>query len=270
MNKSDDIVHAHHHAAATMWGRGGRHYDDVSFAISDALAHAAQRLNARSGECVLDVATGTGWSARNVSRTGARVTAVDISNDLLAAARDLSAHVRPPIEFLLADAERLPFNDGAFDAVISTFGAMFAFDQAQTGAEIGRVCRRGGRLVLAAWAPDGAVAQFFGVIAKHSSAPPPPSSPLAWGNPAYVETLLGKAFDLKFEQGTSNAYHSSAEDIWDWYARGFGPLRQLAESLAPDRLELLKRDVDAYHQHYAVPAGLHIKREYLLILGTRR
>jgi len=270
MKASDHIVLAHHQPAATMWGRGGRDYDEVSFAISDALAHSAQRLNARKGERILDVATGTGWSARNVARRGAMVTGVDISKELLAAAADLSGHIRPPIEFRLADAERLPFDDGAFDGVISTFGVMFAIDQAAAATELGRVCRSGGRLVLATWAPEGAVAEFFKVIAQHSGAPPSPSSPLAWGDRAHVEKLLGEAFDLKFEQGISNAYHGSAGEIWDWYTRGFGPLRQLAESLPPDRVERLKHDIDSYHWHYAVPAGLHVKREYLLTLGLRR
>jgi SAM-dependent methyltransferase len=268
--RTDQGVLAHHQAAATMWGRGGRHYDDVSFAISDALAHAAQRLNARAGERILDVATGTGWSARNVARTGAAVTGVDISEELLAAARELSAEVRPPVQFRQADAERLPFDDGTFDGVISTFGVMFAFDQAQAAAELARVCRPGGRLALTTWAPAGAVAQFFAIIAQHSDAPAPPSSPLAWGDPTHVAKLLGKAFDLKFEHGVSNAYHGSIEDIWNWYTRGFGPLRQLAESLPADRAERLRCDVDAYHRHYAVPAGLHVKREFLLTVGRRR
>jgi len=268
--RTDQAVLAHHQAAATMWGRGGRHYDDVSFATSDALTHAAQRLNAGAGERVLDVATGTGWSARNVARTGATVTGVDISEELLAAACELSAHVRPAINFQQADAERLPFADGAFDGIISTFGVMFALDQAQAALELARVCRSGGRLALTTWAPAGAVAQFFGVIAQHSDAPPPPASPLAWGDPAQVEKLLGNTFDLRFEPGVSNAYHGSEQDIWDWYTRGFGPLRQLTESLPADRLERLKRDVDAYHRHYAVPAGLHVKREYLLVIGRRR
>src|SRR5215510_10168764 len=202
MKASDHTVH--HQTAAAMWGRGGSNYDDVSFVISDALAHAAQRLNAREGERMLDVATGTGWSARNVARRGAMVTGVDISPELLAAAADLSGHIRPPIEFRVADAERLPFDVGAFDGVVSTFGVMFAIDQAAAAAELGRVCRSGGRLALATWAPDGAVAEFFGVIAQHSEAPPPPSSPLAWGDHAYVEKLLGNAFELKFEQGISN------------------------------------------------------------------
>ena len=142
-------------------------------AISDALAHAAQRLNARAGEHILDVATGTGWSARNVARGGAVVMGVDISPELLAAATDLSGHIRPPIEFRLGDAEQLPFDDAAFDGVISTFGVMFAINQAAAAAELARVCRSGGRLVLATWAPEGAVAEFFRIIAQHSDAPPP-------------------------------------------------------------------------------------------------
>jgi ubiquinone/menaquinone biosynthesis C-methylase UbiE len=270
MQASDRTLLTHHQAAATMWGRGGRHYDDVSFAVSDALAHAAQRLDAHAGERILDVATGTGWSARNAARMGAAVTAVDIADELLAAARELSAHLRPAIEFRHGDAECLPFPDRAFDGVISTFGVMFALDQAQAAAEMARVCRPGGRLALATWAPAGAASEFFGIIARHRDAPPPPSSPLAWGDQTHVEKLLGKAFELKFEQGISNAYHGSADDIWNWYRRGFGPLRQLIESLPADRVERLKRDVDAYHRHYAVPAGLHVKREYLLTIGRRR
>ena len=113
-----------------MWGQGGRFYDDVTFAISDALARAAQRLNAGAGERILDVATGTGWSARNVARRDGQVTAVDIAPELLAAAEELSAHVRPPIVFQPADAERLPFPSAHFDGIISTFGIMFALDQA--------------------------------------------------------------------------------------------------------------------------------------------
>ena len=63
---------------------------------------------------------------------------------------------------------------------------------------------------------------------------------------------------------------TAASRIFGIDTRGFGPLRQLTESLPADRLERLKRDVDAYHRHYAVPAGLHVKREYLLVIGRRR
>ena len=260
----------HHREAAVMWGQGGRFYNDVSFAISDALAHAAQRLNAAADQQILDVATGTGWSARNVASRGARVTAIDIAAELLAAAEELSAHMRPPITFQLADAECLPFQDGRFDGVISTFGVMFAQDHAKAAAELGRVCRQGGRLVVAAWVPGGAAERFFTVIGKHSKAPPPPVSPLLWGDPDHVRTLLENDFDLMFEPGVNNAYHEGVDDIWDWYARGFGPIRQVLRSLDADGIRAFKADVDAYHRHYASQAGLHVRREYLLTIGRRR
>src|SRR5262252_6256736 len=153
MSTAGPKIQPHHEAAARMWGQGGRFYDDVSFAISDALAHAAQRLNAGEGQRILDVATGTGWSARNVARRSAQVTAVDIAPELLSAAAQLSAHIQPPIIYQRADAEQLPFPSAHFDGIISTFGVMFAVDQAQAAAELARVCRPGGRLCIAAWAP---------------------------------------------------------------------------------------------------------------------
>src|SRR5262249_24611856 len=109
-------------------------------------------------------------------------------------------------------------------------------------------------------------------MGKRADAEPARQCPLcaARSMHAHVEKLLGKDFELKFERGISSAYHDSTEDIWDWYTRGFGPLRQLVQSLPPDRVHQLRRDVDAYHRHYAIPAGLHMKREYLITLGRRR
>jgi len=268
---ASDAVLPHHRESARIWGLGGPEYNKVSFAISDALAHAAQRLNPRAGERVLDVATGTGWSARNAALTGALVSAVDISAELLAAARQLSAHVDPAIDFRLADAERLPFPDAAFERVLSTFGVMFAANHAAAAAELARVCRPGGRLVLATWVPDGAVAEFFGVMARHTGMQPPEHPPVAWGDPDYVSRLLGRDFELVFEHGTNHAYHDSVADVWDWYAEGFGPVRQVVGTLDGERLAAFRRDVDAYHAHYLTDEGLvHIQRRYLVVIGTRR
>jgi len=256
--------------AGAVWGAGGTDYDDVSFVISGALLHAAQRLSAKAGDRVLDVATGTGWTARNVARTGARVTGVDIAPALIEAARELAAHIQPRIDYQVAEVEALPFGDGAFDGVISTFGVMFAGDHAAAASELGRVCRHGGKLCLATWTPDGSVSRFFAALGAHGTTPPPEPSPLLWGDPSYLTTLLGRDFDLKFETGVSSAYHDSAEDVWAWYLRGFGPLRMLHDSLDAAGKAALKRDVDAYHNHYAVEAGLHIQREYLVTIGRRR
>jgi hypothetical protein len=125
-------------------------------------------------------------------------------------------------------------------------------------------------LALSTWAQHGSVESFFAVIGKHSNAPAPPASPLAWGNTKHVDELLGRDFELKFERGVNNAYHPDVNHIWEWYARGFGPLRQLIDSLDPERRSALRKDLDAYHGHYATEAGLHVKREYVVILGRRR
>jgi SAM-dependent methyltransferase len=257
--------------AARMWGLGGRYYDEVSFAISDVLAHAAQRLAPKPGDKVLDVATGTGWTARNCARFGAEVVGVDFSEGLLDAARELSDHVRPPIRFQLADAENLPFEDATFDGVISTFGVMFAADQKRAAAELARVCKPGGRLALATWPPGGTVEEFFGVAGSYSDAPPPAASPFAWGSPEGVKALLGDDFDLTFEHGVNNAYHEDQQHIWDWYVRGFGPVRVTADSLDADRLAAFRADVDRYHAHFLTESGrLHVRRDYLVTIGTRK
>jgi SAM-dependent methyltransferase len=267
---TDHQILEHNRPAAVAWGAGGVGYNDVSFAISDALAHAAQRLAPAVGERILDVATGTGWSARNVARAGAQVTAVDIALELLQAAQELSGDCTPPIDYRLADAEALPYGDGQFDKVISTFGVMFAADHARAARELGRVCRKGGRLCLATWTPDGGVARFFAAIAPHSTAPPPKASPLLWGDPDHLRTLLGQDFALAFEPGVSHCYFDDVDAIWDWYLQGFGPLRALHDSLDDAGRRALKKDVDAYHDHYRVEAGLHVRREYLVTIGRRR
>ena len=260
----------HNAKSAATWTLGGRDYDRISFGVCDALAHGAQRLAPEPGERVLDVATGTGWSARNMARMGARTTGADIAPDLLDAARDLSAHLEPPIDFVEADAEALPFEDGAFDAVISTFGVMFAADHAAAARELARVCRPGGRLALIVWAPEGAVQEFLGIIGKYNPNPPPEPSPLAWGEPDHATALLGDAFDLTFEDGVNNHFLGGVEAAWTWYAAGFGPMKALIGALPPDELAAFKQEIDAYHSGYRVPAGLHVKREYLAILGRRR
>ena len=128
---------------------------------------------------------------------------------------------------------------------------------------------QGARLALTAWAPGGAVARFFAILAEYAGAPPPASSPLAWGDPDTVRALLGQDFDLVFEPGESRAHHDDVDDIWAWYARGFGPMRQVLAGLDAAGRERLRADLAAYHGHYAGPAGLCVRREYLAILGRR-
>jgi ubiquinone/menaquinone biosynthesis C-methylase UbiE len=137
-------VLSHNERAAATWGSGGRDYDRVSEGVSEALAHLVNRVGPQQGERFLDVATGTGWTARLLSSRGATVIGVDIGAGVIEAAKALA----PDIDFRVADAEALPFEDASFDAVTSTFGVMFVAQPEIAAREMARVCKRGGRLGL--------------------------------------------------------------------------------------------------------------------------
>ena len=74
---------------AKMWNAGGAKYDRISRQIADAIGHCVDRLNPRSDEQILDVATGTGWTARQVYANGANVAAIDLGADVIEAARQM-------------------------------------------------------------------------------------------------------------------------------------------------------------------------------------
>lgn len=268
MTKSTDEA-----ATRDVWGIVGSSYDDMSFSVSDALTHAAQRLNPKPGQRVLDIATGTGWSARNAARFGARVVAVDTSDGLLDAARALSRHVDPPIEFRSGNAESLPVEDRSFDAVVSTFGLIFAADHQAVARELARVLKPGGRLVLATWAPGEAVEAFFKLLAEYETRyrepPPDGPSPMDWGVPDHVSKLLSGDFDLVFEQATNNAYFESPEETWNFYLRCFGPVRELHDLMSEEDRKAFRADFIEHHAQYDSDAGIAISRPYLIVKGAR-
>jgi SAM-dependent methyltransferase len=102
------------------------------------------------GQCVLDVACGTGVLARAAARRvgqGGSVVGLDINDGMLSVAQ----RAGPQIEWRQGRAEALPFDDDAFDAVVSQFGLMFFEDKAAAICEMARVLRPGGRLAVAVW-----------------------------------------------------------------------------------------------------------------------
>jgi SAM-dependent methyltransferase len=162
----------------------------IAAGYAPGAAAFVERLALVPGEAVLDVACGTGNLTLPAARRGARVTGVDIAPNLVDAAREASAAEAFDIQFDVAAAEALPYSNASFDTVISMFGVMFSARPEQALSELVRVTRRGGRIALASWTPDG----FIGSMLRAHTAlvPPPPGaqSPLAWGDESKMRARL--------------------------------------------------------------------------------
>lgn len=203
-----------------------------------------EAIDARPGQRVLDVATGSGNAALSAARRFCEVTAVDWVSALLERGRERAASERLIISFREGDAENLPMPDGAFDAVLSTFGVMFAPDQGRAASELLRVCRHGGKIGLANWAPDGWVGELFRAMAHYASSPLGYTSPMRWGTEAGLQELFGDGLaSLKITRRTFLFRYASPQHWLDLFRTYFGPTHQVFESLDPARQQALAADL---------------------------
>jgi SAM-dependent methyltransferase len=265
-------IQSHNQHPASVWNSGGAAYDEISRQIGSALEHCVRRLDPRPGERILDLATGTGWTARLLASRGAAVTGVDIAAALLKAAKLTPQSRGVPIAYELGDAEHLQFHDESFDGVTSTFGVMFVSRPEAAAAEIARVLRSGGRMALTTWTPDSTIFEMFKVLRTYMPAPkqPAPPSPFAWGTRERMQELFGSSFDLAFEEGETVYHDRDGEAAWHAFVTGYGPTRALAASLEDEARANLKRDFVAFYDGFAGPLGIRVPRQYLLTFGTRR
>jgi demethylmenaquinone methyltransferase / 2-methoxy-6-polyprenyl-1,4-benzoquinol methylase len=137
------------HEVAAMFDGVARRYDRTNTILSfgqDRLWRKATRLTLalQPGERCLDLAAGTGVSTAELARSGAQVVGADLSLGML----HVGHSARPGVALLAADALALPFANGAFDAVTVSFGLRNFVDPTAALAELARVTRPGGRLVV--------------------------------------------------------------------------------------------------------------------------
>ena len=174
-----------------MWASG-----DYPLMVDTFLLPVGERLAAACdlgpGRRVLDVGAGTGNTSIPAARTGASVTASDLTPELLQAGRRIAEAEGVELEWVEADAERLPFADASYDVVMSSIGVMFAPHHQDAADELVRVCRPGGTIALLSWTPEGMLGALFRAI-KAFAPPPPPGAqpPPLWGSEQHLSGLFG-------------------------------------------------------------------------------
>jgi ubiquinone/menaquinone biosynthesis C-methylase UbiE len=238
--------------------------------VGESLAEAA---DIRAGERVLDVAAGNGNATLAAARRFAEVTSTDYVSALLDKGRARAAAEGLQVDFRIADAEDLPFEDGSFDAVLSTFGAMFTPDHTRPAREMLRVVRDGGRIGLANWTPEGFIGQLFKVIGTYIPAPAGLKSPALWGTEPHIVELFGaQATDIRTVRRNFNFRYRSAAHWIQIFRDFYGPTLKAFAALDSAGQDALEKDITALLNrcNIAGPASLVVPSEYLEVVITKR
>jgi SAM-dependent methyltransferase len=205
-----------------------------------------EALDVRSGQRFLDVAAGNGNAALAAARRWCDVTASDYVPALLEQARQRAAAERLTIRTEVADAEALPFADGAFDVVTSTFGAMFTPQHEKPAAEMLRVCRAGSKIGLANWTPDGFIGALFKTIGRYIAPPAGMKSPALWGTQAHLADLFGAQATLARAEARNFMFRYRSDEHWiEIFRTYYGPVLKAFEKLDPPGQQALHADIKA-------------------------
>ena len=243
-----------------MWAAGN--FAAVAEKILDAGEAVVAAAGVEPGMDVLDVACGTGNAALPAAKAGARVTGLDFAPGLLEIARERAADAMVEIDFVEGDAQALPFEDGSFDRVVSTFGHMFAPDHRSTADEMKRVLKPRGVIAVACWVADGSIGRMARVTADLLPAPPG-EPPGLWGTEEHVREMWGD--DVEFERREIIWTDDSVESYARFMLDSFGPLLNARSILGEREGELDRAFRDYLEQENEADDGtLRFRGEYLL------
>jgi ubiquinone/menaquinone biosynthesis C-methylase UbiE len=263
-------------ATRAAWALGDYHRfaKETVWELGEVLVRAC---GISAGQRVLDVAAGTGNTAIRAVEAGAEVVASDLTpENFEAGRREAEAH-GVELEWVEADAEALPFADGEFDVVTSSFGAIFAPNHRQVADELLRVCRPGGTIGMLNFTPEGLISDFFGALAPYM--PPPPAGalpPPLWGSEEHVRGLFGDRVEsLEMTRGHYVERAQSPQVYCELFKQTFGPVVATYASLAedPERTVALDRDFleFATRASSGPPGGpAEYRYEYLLVVARGR
>ncbi|HYI80493.1 MAG TPA: class I SAM-dependent methyltransferase [Thermoleophilaceae bacterium] len=228
-----------------------------------------------AGMKVLDVAAGTGNAAIPAAERGAEVTASDLTPELLEAGRRLAEAKGLELEWVTADAENLPFEDAAFDIVMSSIGAMFAPHHQDVADELVRVCRPGGTIGMLNWTPEGMIGALFRTMGPYAPPPPPGAQPPPlWGGEDHVRELFGDRVDwrtLERDELEITAFEH-AHDYGQHFKDRYGPaIVARSNAVKSGREAEFDSAIDSFCDEWNLGDAevARFGQEYLIVVGTR-
>ena len=232
-----------------------------------------EAVDVTPGERVLDVACGSGNTTIAAARRAwGGTVGMDFVPELLENGKERAAAEGLDIEWVVGDAENLPFDDASFDVVLSTFGAMFAPNQQKAARELLRVCRPGGRIGMANWTPDGLVGEMFATTVKHAPPPFKLTPPVMWGTENHVRDLFGDAIsDLRAERRSVRMRFLSVDHNLEFFRTYFGPTKMAYERLDDPGREAYEADMRAMLERWneAGDRALVMTADYLEVVARR-
>ena len=234
--------------------------------VGETLGEAA---DVSAGERVLDVAAGNGNATLAAARRFAEVTAIDYVPALLEKCRQRAQAEGLHVRIEPADAENLPFADSSFDVVLSTFGAMFAPNQERTAREMLRVVRRGGRIGMANWTPEGFIGRLFKLIGSRLPPPAGVKSPALWGTESRIVELFGAhAEDIRCVRREFNFRYRSPAHWLQVFRDYYGPTHKAFAALDDGAQTELAADITALLEELNVAGerSLVVPAEYLEVV----
>lgn len=252
------------------WGSGD--YAVIGTTLQIVGENLAEACDLKTDERVLDVAAGNGNATLAAARRGCAVTSTDYVPSLLDAGRLRAQAEGHDIAFQEADAERLPFADASFDAVLSTFGVMFTPDQEQAAREMLRVCRPGGKIGLANWTPESFIGQLFKTIGKYVPPAAGLKSPALWGTQARLQELFGAGARALHIHSREFVFRYRSPQHWiEVFRTYYGPTNKTFGALDASGQAALQQDLLALMaaRNRSGDATLVLPSEYLEVVVER-
>jgi SAM-dependent methyltransferase len=269
---TDSELKARHRA---MWASG-----DYAGMVERFLLPVGERLveacDITAGLRVLDVAAGTGNASIPAAARGASVTASDLTPALLEAGASRAKARGLDIDWVHADAERLPFADASFDVVMSSIGVMFAPDHQRAADELVRVCRSGGTIGLLSWTPEGMTGKLLAAMKPY--APPPPAGaqpPPLWGSEEHLAGLFGGRveFGVLERDVLEVTVFERPRDYGDYFKAVYGPTIAARANAARDgRDDEFDAALNSFCEEWNLgsPDRARFEQEFLVAVATKR